>query len=261
MFFYTNYKFCLARGGYYFNQRENGFLNLERRLMMSVILKFNGIRPNNEIGKKQKAYSVLFSFIFGFAAGFIAKILDSTLIPNVISFLGLIGINLGIWIFILSLVAAYSYTPKLASARVFTFLISMLFSYYIYTILILNLFPLKYIVFWFLAAVLSIIPAYIMWFSRADHLISNIIIALPISVIAYEGYKIYLSTVEFYGRYANVENVLVSDGEYFYMLSTEIAYALMIIIILVLVPKRKKQCLYILPFSVAVFFALVAVFP
>src|SRR5690625_3420713 len=83
-----------------------------------------------------------------------------------------------------------------------------------------------------------------MWFSRADHIISSIITALPISAIAFEGYKIYLSTAEFYERYANVENVLVSDGEYFYMFGTEIAYALMIIIILLLVPKRKKQCLY-----------------
>ena len=228
---------------------------------MSVFLKFNGIRPNNEIGKKQKAYSVLFSFIFGFASGFIAKILDSTLIPNELSFLGLIGSNLGVWIFILSLVAAYSYTPELAATRVFVFLISMLFSYYMYTILILNLFPLRYIVFWFLAALLSIIPAYIMWFSRADQLITSIITALPITAIAFEGYKIYLSTVEYYERYANVENVLVSDGEYLYMLGTEILYALMIIIILLLVPKRKKQCLYIIPFSVVVFFALVAVLP
>jgi len=228
---------------------------------MSVLLKFNGIRPTNEIGKKQKAYSVLFSFIFGFASGLIAKILDSTLIPDELSLLGVIGGNLGVWIFILSLVAAYSYTPKLAATRVFVFLISMLFSYYMYTILILNLFPLKYIVFWLLAALLSIIPGYIIWFSRADHLISSIITALPISVIAFEGYKIYLSTVEYYERYANVENVLVSDGNYFYMLGTEISYALMIIIILLLVPKRKKQCLYIIPFSVVVFFALVTVLP
>ncbi|QED46992.1 hypothetical protein [Cytobacillus dafuensis] len=228
---------------------------------MSVFLKFNGIRPNNEMGKKQKAYSVLFSFIFGFASGLIAKILDSTLIPNELSFLGLVGSNLGVWIFILSLVAAYSYTPKLAATRVFVFLISMLFSYYMYTILILSLFPIKYIVFWFLAALLSIIPAYIMWFSRADHLISSIIIALPISVIAFEGYKIYLSTVKYYEKFMQYENVLISKGNYFYMLGTEILYALMIIIILLLVPKRKKQCLYIIPFSVVVFFALVAVLP
>lgn len=45
------------------------------------------------------------------------------------------------------------------------------------------------------------------------------------------------------------------------MLGTEILYALMIIIILLLVPKRINQCLYIIPFSVVVFFALVAVLP
>ena len=148
-------------------------------------------------------------------------------------------------------------TSQLAATRVFVFLISMLFSYYMYTILILNLFPLKYIAFWFLAAILSIIPGYIMWFSRADHLISSIITALPISAIAFEGYKIYLSTAVYYERYANVENVLVNNGNYFNMLGTEISYALMIIIILILVPKRKRQCLYIVPISIVVFFALV----
>lgn len=81
---------------------------------MSVLLKLSGIRPTNEIGKKQKAYSVLFSFIFGFASGLIAKILDSTLIPEELSLLGVIGSNLGVWIFILSLVAAYSYTQKIS---------------------------------------------------------------------------------------------------------------------------------------------------
>ena len=98
-----------------------------------------------------------------------------------------------------------------------------------------------------------------MWFSHADHLISSIITALPISVIAFEGYKIYLSTVNYYEKYMQYENVLISDGEYFYMLGTEILYALMIIIILLLVPKRKKQCLYIIPFSVVIFSALVAI--
>ena len=66
----------------------------------------------NEIGKKQKVYSVLFSFIFGFVSGIIAKILDSTLIPNELSLLGVIGSNLGVWVFILSLVAAVSTRPN-----------------------------------------------------------------------------------------------------------------------------------------------------
>ncbi|MEH7239548.1 hypothetical protein [Bacillus sp. JJ1562] len=226
---------------------------------MSMFLKSNRIRTNIKVGKNQIAYSVLFSFIFGFASGLIAKILDLALIPNELSFLGLIGSKLGLWIFILAFVAAYSYTPKLAATRVFVFLIAMLFSYYMYTILFLNLFPLKYIVFWSLAALLSTIPAYIMWFSRTDHIISSIITALPVSAIAFEGYKFYLFTVEYYEKYANVENVLVSDGVYFDMLGIGISYALMIIIILLFVPKRKKQSLYIIPFSGVIFSALVVI--
>ena len=56
---------------------------------MSVFLKSNRIRTNIRVGKKQIAYSVLFSSIFGFTLGFVAKILDSPIIPNEISILGL----------------------------------------------------------------------------------------------------------------------------------------------------------------------------
>ncbi|WP_160035443.1 hypothetical protein [Paenibacillus sp. An7] len=226
---------------------------------MDIILKSNRIRAHINVGKNKIAYSILISFILGLSLGLVAKILDSPIIPNEISILGLIGSNWGLWIFISTLIAVYSYTPKLAAIRVFIFLISMLLSYYTYTILFLHLFPLKYMFFWCILALLSMIPAYIIWFSHVNHLISNFVIALPISVIAFEGYKIYLSTVDYYEHFKQYENILISKGNYFYMLGTEISYTLMIIIILLVVPKRKKQCLYIIPFSVVVFSALVAI--
>lgn len=228
---------------------------------MNALLKLNKIRPMDKVDKKQKVSSVIFSFLLGLTSGVIAKILDSTFFPNELSVLGLIGSSLGIWIFILTLVAVFSHTPKLASIRVFVFLIAMLFSYYLYTFFILNLFPIKFIIFWSVAAILSMIPAYIIWFSRTETLLSSFIIALPISVIAWEGYKYYLATVDFYEKYLNMENVLVRDGGYNEMLGFSISYSLMIIILLILLPKRKKQWLSILPFSVGLFFVLLAVLP
>lgn len=224
-----------------------------------MFINLNRIRTNIRVSKKQIIYSVIFSFIFGFSSGLIAKILDSTLIPNKLSFLGSIGSQWGVWIFILTFIAAYSYTPNLATIRVFVFLTAMLFSYYIYTFLILNLFPLKYIVFWSLVALLSTIPAYIMWFSRSDHLISSIITSLPVSAIAFEGYKNYLFTVEYYDKYANVESVVVSDGPRIDMIGIGISYTLMIISILLFIPQRKIQILYIILFSLVIFSALVAI--
>lgn len=226
---------------------------------MNVLLKFRKIRSDIRVSKKQILYSILFSSILGFTLGFVAKILDSPTIPNEFSILGYVGSNWSIWIFISTLIAVYSYTPKLAATRVFIFFISLLFSYYTYTILILGLFPLKYIIFWCILALLSTIPAYIMWFSHANHLISNVITALPISIIAFEGYKIYLFSVNYYEKYKQYDNILISQGVYFDMLGTEILYTLLIIIILFLVPKRKKQCLYIIPFSAVMFSALVAI--
>lgn len=219
---------------------------------------YNNIRMKSQ---SQVKYSVLFSAILGIILGFTAKILDSPIMPSVLSILGLIASGWGIWIFICTLLAVYSNTPKLAAIRVFIFLISMLFSYYIYTVSFLGIFPRKYILFWCIMALLSIIPGYIIWFSRGDSLIANVIAALPISIIALEGYIIYVSTVNFYEKYRGYENVLVSKGDYWFMVSTEIFYSLLVLIILFLIPKRKKQWLYIIPFSIVVFLVLAAVIP
>lgn len=62
---------------------------------MSVFLKSDKIRTNIRVGKKQIAYSVLFSFIFGFTLGIVAKVFDSPIIPNEVSILGYIGSNWG----------------------------------------------------------------------------------------------------------------------------------------------------------------------
>lgn len=229
---------------------------------MSMFFKFHKMYNNIKMRSRgQVKYSVLFSAILGIILGFTAKILDSPIMPSIPSILGLIASHWGIWIFICTLLAAYSNTSKLAAIRVFTFLISMLFSYYIYTVSFLGIFPIKYILFWCIMALLSIVPGYIIWFSRGDSLIANVIIALPISIIALEGYMIYVSTVNFYEKYRGYENVLVSKGDYWFMVSTEIFYSLLILIILFLISKRKKQWLYIIPFSIVVFSVLSVVIP
>ena len=226
---------------------------------MNVFLKFYNLHPNNSVSKKQIVNSIIFSAILGLILGFVAKILDSPSIPNTISILGYIGSNWGVWIFISTLIAVYSVTPKLAATRVYIFLISLLLSYYTYTILVLELFPFKYIIFWCVIALISIIPAYILWFARGNNFVSSIIISLPISVIAFEGYKIYLSTVNYYEKFMQYENILVSKGNYINMVGTEILYTLMIIILLLLVPKSKKQWLYIIPISLVIFLTLVTI--
>lgn len=226
---------------------------------MNTFLKFRKTHENISVSKKQITNSIIFSAILGFTLGFAAKILDSSIIPPTISVLGIIGSRFGIWIFISTLLSVYSYTPKLASIRVFLFLIFMLLSYYTYTVLFLELLPLRYIIFWCIIALLSMIPAYIIWFSKSNTLISSVITALPISLILFEGYMIYHSTISYYKEFAQYENVLISNGNYYFMITTEILYLLLIIIILFLVPIRKKQCLYIIPFSLIIFSALVLI--
>lgn len=202
--------------------------------------KLHKIRPIPMVCMGQIKKSILFSAKIGIILGIVAKILDSPMMPSTISNLGLIGSQWGVWIFISTLISVFSYTPRLATIRVFIFLISMLLSYYTYTILVLGLFPLKYILFWCIIAILSIVPSYIMWFARGDSLISKIITALPIAIIAIEGYIVYRSAMNFYAEYMQYENILISRGPFWFMISTEIVYALLIVAILLLVSVKSK---------------------
>jgi uncharacterized membrane protein YjdF len=58
--------------------------------------------------------------------GVIAKIADS------ISIIGEIGTKLGIWVFVATIIAAYSRYPFSAAINVLLFFLSMLFAYYTY---------------------------------------------------------------------------------------------------------------------------------
>lgn len=181
---------------------------------MNVFLKLNKIRPMPKICREQINKSIFISSIIGIILGLTAKIFDSSIMPSAISNVGLIGSQWGVWIFISTLISIFSYTPILAVIRVIVFLFSMLFSYYAYTIIVLGLFPLKYILFWCIIAILSIVPAYIIWFAHGDSLISKIITALPITVITIEGYIVYHSTRNYYAEYMRYENILISRGPF-----------------------------------------------
>lgn len=202
--------------------------------------KLNRIRPVPTVCSGQIKKSILVSAIIGIILGFTDKILDLPIMPSAISNVGLIGSQWGVWIFISTLISVFSYTPILAVIRVIVFLFSMLFSYYAYTNIILGLFPLKHILFWCIIAILSIVPAYIIWFAHGNSLISKIITALPITVITIEGYIVYRSTMNYYAEYMQYGNILISKGPFWHMISTEIVYALLIVAILLIVPAKSK---------------------
>lgn len=229
---------------------------------MNIISKMNGIRIPISRDKKQIKYSIVNSFILGIVIGLLAKLLDSAIFSSIlwISILGNVCSQLGLWVFIATLLAVYSYTAKLASIRVFVFFIAMLLSYYIYTILLLHFFPINQIIFWSIIALTSPIFAYIIWFSRGTSLMSVLLTASPISIILLEGYYKYINTIKyyenFYRKYQNYENASVSDSEYFYLIGTEIIYVCFIVVILLLIPKNKKQIFIIFPLAIILSFLL-----
>ena len=132
-----------------------------------------------------KKYEILFTLsviVFGLLFGFIAKATDS------ISLIGDIGTDLGVWVFIVSMIAAFSSRPLSAIINTPAFLLSMLTSYYIYGQVALGFFPKSYFMGWLVMALISPIGGIVVWLSRGKGIIANICAAMPASILLACGY-------------------------------------------------------------------------
>jgi len=142
---------------------------------------------------KQKAIRIVLFFIFGIISGFLAKYADTIpsngTVGSLINIISNISSRIGIWIFIATIIAAWSRTPKAASIHVFVFFAGMLLAYYIYSMKLFNFFPTYYFIRWGLIALLSPLAAYVVWFSRGGGWIAVFCAALPIGLLVSEGYS------------------------------------------------------------------------
>ena len=132
--------------------------------------------------KKHEILFTLSVIIFGLLFGFIAKATDS------ISLIGDIGTDLGVWVFIVSMIAAFSNRPLSAIINTPAFLLSMLTSYYIYGQVVLGFFPKSYFMGWLVMALISPIGGIVVWLSRGKGIIANICAAMPASILLACGY-------------------------------------------------------------------------
>ncbi len=98
-------------------------------------------------------------------------------------------IRVGIWVFIASIIAAWSGAPKAGAIHVFDFFVRMLLDYYIYSMKLFNLFPTYYFICWGLIALVSPLAAYIVCFSSGSGGITALCTALPIGLLVSEGYN------------------------------------------------------------------------
>lgn len=171
--------------------------------------------------------------ITGVILGVAAKLVDH---PDVNPIFDNIGGRLGIWIFVATLLSVFSYSPTLAAVKIFTFFVSMLTVYYAYTVLFLHFFPRGAIVFWGICAVVSPICGYIMWYARGNGLLSTIVTALPITALLSEGFELRNAYLPVHSHYDLIPWLMG-------------IYLVMIVVLLLVIPKNKRQWLSILPIA------------
>ena len=135
------------------------------------------------INKKHEILFTFFVIVSGLLFGFIAKATDS------VSLIGDIGTDLGVWVFIVSIIAAFSSRPLSAIINTPAFLLSMLTSYYVYGQVVLGFFPESYFMGWLIIALLAPIGGIIIWFSHGKGIIANICAAMSTSILLACGYS------------------------------------------------------------------------
>jgi len=130
------------------------------------------MRNVNSSEKILKLHTIVLLFILGIIAGLVSKYADTVgissdsntvlrLYQDSISIVQQITTDLGIWVFVATIVAVVSRSSKAAAIHVFVFFIGMLLAYYFYSMLLFGFFPTYYFYRWGLIALLSPIGAYL----------------------------------------------------------------------------------------------------
>ena len=191
--------------------------------------KWKKKRHNNAIIK-----NMIIPIIVGITLGLIAKWVDVPELTSELPIFDDIFARFGIWIFTATLLSIFSDTPMYAAIRVFIFFVSMVFSYYIYTILFLGFFPKEQIILWSIISLISPFCGAIIWNVRGNGEISCILAALPITILYTEWYL------------TGNENGLLF-----------IAYAFMTVFFIIFIFQNIKQCLSIMVITVILSFILI----
>ncbi|MFM9278588.1 DUF6518 family protein [Paenibacillus jiagnxiensis] len=206
-----------------------------------IINRLNQVRATIKSNTKHKTLSIVYAIIIGAVLGIVAKLVDS---PNINPIFDNIGGRLGIWIFVATLLSVFSYSPKLAAIRVFAFFAAMLAVYYAYTTLFLHFFPQRAIIFWSICAAVSPFCAYIMWYARGNGLFSNIVLALPITLLLSEGFEL--------------RNAYLPIHHHYYLIPWLMGiYIIMIIVLLLLIPKKRSE--YLVIFLISIFLSFIVI--
>jgi hypothetical protein len=122
----------------------------------------------------------------GFVFGALAKLADESTIPGASD----IGTYFGLWITLVTVIAAWSHSWIAAVVRAVTFLVAMVVSYYVSTLLLFGFFPMRLILAWAALTFILAPPfAALTWHSRGAGWISALATALPVGLLLYEAFS------------------------------------------------------------------------
>lgn len=144
---------------------------------------------------KRIVFTLFLSLVLGAVLGVISKYLDTVGIDGsslsvILRHLADVFTRLGIWVFIATILAAYSPTWIQAAGRTLLFFAGMLVSYYIYSAYLFGFFSFSYFYFWGAIACVSPFLGAVVWFARKKHFLQPLLAALPMGLMLYLAFAI-----------------------------------------------------------------------
>jgi len=152
----------------------------------------NNIRkPIKNIKTSKKVINSLIILFLGIILGIFSKWLDNLAIDDLIWWQHLLGLldlrnvfsEFAIWLFIALCISVYSKSPIRACLNVFLFFLGMCVSYHLYTIIFSGFNPRSYMMIWYIITCLSLVPAFISWYSKGTGKISLVISSIIVSIM------------------------------------------------------------------------------
>lgn len=178
--------------------------------------------------KKFDTVFILFSLVLGMLMGWVAKDLEGS------GVIGAIIANLGLWVFVSSLLSAWSPDGLGAMLHSFVYFVGVILSYYTHYYFLGGGFAPGNLLYRLIFAVIGAVVGFIVWHSWSKEWLGAVCTAVPVSLLIAEAYPIYHS------------------------MSWSLAFDIVCAVILYIVlAPGKYQKLMALPFIIIFTFALV----